>query len=474
VSTETDPHASAADADVEVDLSAPRRIHIVGVGGAAMSAIATVLVTMGHRVSGSDLAESVALDRLRSRGVAVAVGHDAANVPGDADLVAVSTAIPGTNPELVAARDRGIPVASRSQLMVAIAAHRHTVAVAGTHGKTTTASMLAVILADAGRDPSFVIGGELRRFGGGAAWSDGDLFVAEADESDGMFLDLPRHAAIVTNVEPDHLDHYGGEVARLQAAFAAFVDGTEGPKVVGADDPVAVAIGRAAGARTVGTAPDADDRVVVQDRPGPGIDFAVVRDGATLAEVQLPMAGRYNARNAAAALTMAVELGVAPAVAAASLSGFTGVARRFEARGETGGVTFVDDYAHLPTEVADAVGAAVEGGWRRVVCAFQPHRYSRTAVRWADFADAFEGVDLLAITDVYAAGESPRPGVSGLLIVRAVLDRHPWHHVAYLPTLDDVAHYLAGVVRPGDLCLTLGAGDLTTVPDAVQARLGSG
>jgi UDP-N-acetylmuramate--alanine ligase len=473
MSQDDDPHATAGDPDAVVDLSSPRRIHVVGVGGAAMNGIATVLATMGHAVSGSDLAESPVLDRLRGQGIAVSVGHDADHVPPGVELVAVSTAIPPTNPELLEARRRGVTVSSRAGVLGAIAAQRRSVAVAGTHGKTTTSSLLAAILERGGVRPSFIIGGEVLDFDGGARWDDGELFVTEADESDGTFLELPRRAAIVTSIEPDHLDHYGGDFERLLAAFKTFLADTSGPTVVCADDVYAAELGRAVGSIGYGEATDADYRIEVHEGPGLGIDFSVHHDGSRVATVHLPLSGGYNARNACGALAMATELGVPVDVSVAALEAFRGVARRFERRGEVGGVTFIDDYAHIPTEVAGAVRAAVDGGWRRVVAAFQPHRYSRTEALWPSFADAFEGADLLAITDVYPAGEPPRPGVSGKLVVDAVLERHPWKRVAYLPTLDDLVGFLARELRPGDLCLTLGAGDLTTVPDAVQARLRS-
>jgi UDP-N-acetylmuramate--alanine ligase len=472
VSTFDDPHASAGDPGVDVDLSEPRRVHVVGIGGAAMNAIASVLVSMGHEVSGSDQAESPALDRLRARGVAVHVGHDAANIDDGTDVVTVSTAIPLVNPELQAARTRGLPVISRGRMMAAIAARRRTVAVAGTHGKTTTSSMLAAILIEAGRDPSFIIGGDVNG-GSGAAWADGDLFVVEADESDGMFLELPRHGAIVTNLEPDHLEHYG-DFAGLRVAFEAFLADTPGPTVVSADDPEAAALGASVGARTFGTSPDADYRMVDLDRSRAGVAFSVVRVGKVVADVVVPLSGLHNARNACAALVMAIELGVPATDAVRALAAFGGVARRYEHRGETNGVVFIDDYAHLPTEVAAAVEATGDGAWNRVVCVFQPHRYSRTAALWPEFADAFEGVDVLAVTDVYTAGEAPRPGVSGKLIVDAVLDAHPWHRVAYLPHRSDAETFLVHELRPGDICLTLGAGDLTALPDEVQARLRAG
>jgi UDP-N-acetylmuramate--alanine ligase len=438
-----------------------------------MSAIATVLAAMGHRVSGTDLRESEALDRLRALGIVVAVGHDAAHVPAEADLVAISTAVPDDNVEVVEARRRGIEVVRRTSLLAAIAAERRTVAVAGTHGKTTTSALLALVLLEGGLEPSYVIGGRVADLGHGAAWAAGEWFVVEADESDGSGFALPHAAAIVTNVEPDHLE-YHGSVENLHAAFAAFMAATTGPVVVCADDPVARRLGAEVGATTYGTADGADVRMAEVRAGRDGVGFDLWRHGEHVGPVHVPVAGLHNARNACAAIAMGLELGVPFAAATSAVGGFRGVDRRFQARGEAEGVTFVDDYAHLPTEVAAAVAAARDGGWRRVVTVFQPHRYSRTEALWRDFADAFEGTDLLVLTDVYAADEAPRPGITGKLVVDAVLDAHGRRAVAFLPTLDDVVAYLTDRLRPGDLCLTLGAGDLTTVPDRVLARLRPG
>jgi UDP-N-acetylmuramate--alanine ligase len=445
------------------DLAAPQRIHVVGIGGAGMSAIADVLARMGHTVSGSDLKPSANLERLRGLGVVVHVGHDASHVDG-ADVVTISTAVPVRNHEVRAARERGIPVLSRAEILAAVAGTRRTVAVAGTHGKTTTSSMLALSLAQAGLRPSFIIGGEVNEIGGGAAWDTGDWFVVEADESDGTFLELPTEVAVVTSVEPDHLEHYG-TVTALVDAFARFLEGASGLRVACADDPVAARLGRAVGAATYGEADDADYRLVNLKSDRNGSRFTLVHDGAELGAISLPVPGRYNALNAAAAIVTAVGLGAPFGAAARALARFGGVARRFEFRGEREGVTFVDDYAHLPGEVRAALGAAREGGWSRVVCAFQPHRYSRTESLWRAFGGAFDDADLLVVTEVYAAGETPRPGVSGRLVVQAVLDHEPTRRVAWLPHRADVVSYLRAALRPGDLCLTLGAGDLTSLAD---------
>jgi UDP-N-acetylmuramate--alanine ligase len=450
-------------AEPRLDLSQPRRIHIVGIGGAGMSAIATVLQTMGHSVSGSDLKAGPQLDRLASLGVDVAVGHDAVHL-GDAEAVSISTAVPASNPEVAAAVERGVPVLTRAETLAAICATRRTVAVAGTHGKTTTSSMLAVALNEARLDASFIIGGEVNDIGTGAVWGGGDLLVVEADESDGTFVELGAEAVVVTSVEPDHLEHYGS-FDGLLATFRRFLTEATGPRVVSADEPHAAALAAETGADTYGLAEGADWRMTRIELGRSRCHFDVEHDGSVVATVDLPVPGIHNAQNACAALVMAIRLGADPAAVVRGLARYGGVARRFQFRGEQHGVTFVDDYAHLPSEVKVALAAAKGGGWGRVVCAFQPHRYSRTQSLWRDFADAFTDADVLVLTDIYSAGEAPRPGVNGELILRAVLDAHPTARVAYLPKRSDVGPYLHRILRPGDLCLTLGAGDLTSLPD---------
>jgi UDP-N-acetylmuramate--alanine ligase len=452
-----------------VDLSRRRRIHVVGAGGAGMSAIATVLVAMGHTVSGSDQVDSAGVERLRAEGVDARIGHDAANL-GDAELVAVSTAIPPTNVEVEAARRRGVPVLRRAEILAAIAATRRTVAVSGTHGKTTTTAMLATALLGAGLDPAFVVGGDLVALGSGARWSDGGLFVVEADESDGTFTELPAEVAVVTNVEADHLDHYG-TLAGIEAAFATFLAQATAATVACADDPNAARLGREAGSLLYGTAPDAHLRIL-HPRSGPdGVHFELHLDGRPLGPVHVPLPGLHNARNATAAIAAAMALGAPFEACVTALASFGGVARRFQRRGEAGGVTVVDDYAHNPGKVQALLDSAAELGWRRVVCLFQPHRYSRTADLVDAFADAFGGADAVGMMDVYGAGEAPRPGVTGKLLLDAVIDRHPWRRLAWVPTGADALVWLRGELRPGDLCLTVGAGDVTDLGEPILAML---
>ena len=371
----------------DVDLTTPQAIHVVGIGGAGMSAIASVLTAMGHRVSGSDLKSSKALDRLADQGLRVTVGHRAEQL-GDAEVVAVSTAIGAGNPEVVAARDRGVPVLRRSEILAAITGLRRTISVAGTHGKTTTSSMLAVVLSEAGHDPSFIIGGDVNQIGSGAVWSEGDWFVVEADESDGTFVELRTDVAVVTNVEADHHAHYGGFDA-LRDAFDQFVDGATRTALVGIDDVEGRALAERHTVTTVGEAVDATYRIVDLRRERRGTTFRLAHEGRDLGEIHLPMPGAHNARNAAVAAATALEVGAPFPAVVTALARFGGVARRFEFRGEAEGVAFVDDYAHLPTEVAAALAAGQDTGPERLVAVFQPHRYTRLAALATEFGSAF-------------------------------------------------------------------------------------
>ncbi len=455
-------------ADLELDLTRPHAVHIVGVGGAGMSAIATVLARMGHTVSGSDLRESRALERLGLLDVTTHIGHAADNLPGSLDAVVISTAIPESNPEVVAARERGVPVLRRADALRAIVATRTTIAVAGSHGKTTTSSMLALILRAAGWHPSFLIGGDVNEVGTNAVFDSGEWLVVEADESDGTFLELAPHDAVVTSVLADHLDHYG-DFEALVRAFESFVARIPGVCALCADDEIAASIAAGADAQdrivTYGFAETADYRMDAYEGGRGGTQFTLARGGEARGVIQLPVPGRHNAVNAAGAAAIALELGAPFDAVTRALGGFGGVARRFQFRGERDGVTYVDDYAHLPSDVDAMIRAAREGGWERVVAVFQPHRYTRTAALWRDFADAFAGADTVVLTDIYGFNETPQPGVSGRLILRAVLDAHPEQPVVYLPRRDDLVRHVPKIARSGDVVLTLGAGDLTTVPD---------
>ncbi len=452
------------------------RVHLVGVGGAGMSGIARILLARGVPVSGSDAADSPTLDALRALGATVHVGHRAEQVDA-ADTVVVSTAIRATNPELAAARDRGLRVLRRAAALAAVMAGRRGIAVAGTHGKTTTTSMLTVALREAGLDPSYAVGADLDVPGSNAHEGAGEYFVAEADESDGSFLLLSPCAAVVTNVDADHLDHYGDRDAYARA-FADFLDRVDpdGFVAVCADDPGAVALAATARERglrvvTYGEAADAAVRAENLVRSGTGTTFGLTVDGAHRVDVRLAVPGRHYALDATAALAVLVTLGVPLEPAVRALAAFRGARRRFEPKGEAGGVRVFDSYAHHPTEIrADLEAARDVVGEGRVVVAFQPHLYSRTQAFAGELGAALALADEVVVMDVYAAREDPLPGVTGALVAQAV--SLPAGQVVYEPTWSAVAGRLAERARPGDVVLTLGAGDVTRIGPDVLALLG--
>ena len=476
-------------------------VHLVGVGGVSMSGLATIMRARGLAVSGSDARDSRELTALRALGVRTTVGHDAAAV-ADADSVVVSSAIAADNPEVLAARARGVPVLPRVVALVALTRGRRVATVAGTHGKTTTTSMLTVALQGAGADPSFAIGGQLADTGAGAHEGGGTVFVAEADESDGSFLLFTPEVAVVTNVESDHLENWG-TAARYAAAFSEHAArvGPGGVLVVGVDDAGGAALAAAArdlyaadlggappresvGLRpparrvlSVGHGPQADIRITATALMGAGSKATLTGPGWTVA-LGLRVPGVHNVSDAALAVTAAVALGVEPAVAAAGLGGFGGARRRFESRGTAGGVRVVDEYAHLPTEVSAALAAArqVVSGSGRVVVVFQPHHYSRTLSYAADFGRALGAADEVVVMDVYAARESPQAGVTGVLVADAVL--LPPGRVVFERRWVAVPALVADRVRPGDLVLSVGAGDVTLIGPEVlsllEARTGGG
>ncbi|HEX4863666.1 MAG TPA: UDP-N-acetylmuramate--L-alanine ligase [Acidimicrobiales bacterium] len=451
------------------DLSAPRRVHVVGIGGAGMSAIAAVLAEMGHKVTGSDLAGGRVLSHLESLGIEVHVGH-VPEVAAAADMLAVSSAIPGEDPEVIEASRRSIEVWPRSAVLAAICALRRTAAVSGTHGKTTTSSMLAVILREAGWRPSMIIGGDIAGIGPGSVWEpSGDWIVVEADESDETFIRLGAEAVAVTSIGSDHLDHYGSR-EQLDLAFARFLSEATGPAVVCLDDPgaarVAAGLAPRAGSDrrtpiTYGRAEQADVRIDGVELLGDAATFFVTERGSRRGPVSLSVPGEHNVLDATAAIALAVSIGVPWEQAIAGVGAYRGVARRYETRGSAGGVTFIDDYAHNPEKVAAALATARCGTWGRVVAVFQPHRYSRTEALWSEFGPALSDADILIVTDVYPAGERPRPGITGRLIADAVSASRPEAVVHYVETLAEAESLLREELRPGDLCLTLGAGDIT-------------
>ena len=456
------------------------RAHFVAIGGAGMSVIAELMLAQGVAVTGSDRSDSPVLARLAELGARVQVGHDGALVQG-ADLVVVSTAIRPDNPEVVAAREQGIEVIHRSQALARVAREQDFVAVAGAHGKTTTSAMLALALTDLGADPSYAIGAQLRGRGSGGHFGTGSTFVAEADESDGSFLAYRPRVAVVTNIEPDHLDHYGTAAAVHQAFddFAAQIE-PGGLLVACTDDPGAADLARRTAARgtrvlAYGTAavPDLPQvRITIEELGVAGSRAQLVDTGAddeAPTTLTLAVPGEHNLRNATAAWCAGRELGAQPAALAGALGTFTGTARRFEDRGRAAGVRVVDDYAHHPTEVAALLATArrvAEPG--RVLVLFQPHLFSRTEAFADAFAEALTAADAVVLTAIYPAREEPRPGVTSALIA----DRVPG--ARYLPDHEQAAAAIADLADPGDLVLTVGAGDVTALAPVILDRLRTG
>jgi UDP-N-acetylmuramate--alanine ligase len=452
-------------------LEGVRSVHLIGIGGAGMRNLAKLLMARGVDVSGSDLKDSEGLHELAEAGATVRVGHDAEAL-GRPDVVVISSAIDESNPELAAARATGLAVWARQQAIAAVATSHRSIAVAGTTGKTTTTSMIATILERAGLDPTYLIGGDLNESGSGAHAGNGDVFLFEADESDGSFLLADPAIGVVTNVEVDHIDFYPGGEEELRLAFAEFCV-RSGQVVVCADDPGAREAVRLAGVRPIryGTGPDADRRLTVTTAGPGGARGSLLVDGAEV-PLSLRVDGAHNLLDAAAAVAVGELVGVAAPDAAHALASFAGVHRRFEERGRARGALFFDDYAHVPTElgVTLAVARAREPG--RVVAVFQPHRYSRTQALWRQLGAALTAADLVVVTDVYGANQAPIPGVTGALVVDGVRAAAPDHAVVYTPHRDDAIAFLAEEVRAGDLVITLGCGDIWTVADAALARIG--
>ena len=449
------------------------KVHFVGIGGIGMSGIAELLLNLGYRVSGSDLKLSEVTHRLASLGGVIAEGHRAENVAADVDVVVTSSAVRKHNPEVLAARDRGIPVIPRAEMLAELMRLKDGVAIAGSHGKTTTTSLIATVVAHAGLDPTAVVGGKLNALGSNAKLGKGQLMVVEADESDGSFLRLSPAIAVITNVDPEHLDYYG-TVEALQQAFVDFADRVPfyGLAVLCLDHPVVQHLIPRIGKRhtTYGVSPQADWRAEnVQLGPFQA-RFSVSHRGKPQGEVTLKMVGRHNVLNALACCAVAHELGIPFATTAEALGEFAGVQRRFTVRGEVNGITVVDDYGHHPAEIrATLAGARASFPHRRIVCAFQPHRYTRTRDLLGEFATAFNDADTLLLTDIYAAGEDPIAGVSGARLHEAV--KACGHRDASFVERAELSKRLREKAQPGDIVITLGAGDITHVGEELLELL---
>jgi UDP-N-acetylmuramate--alanine ligase len=443
-------------------------IHFVGIGGIGMSGIAEVLLNLGYPVSGSDKKDSDVTRRLAALGARIGIGHDARQVEA-ADVVVVSSAVRPDNPEVAAAAARGIPVIPRAEMLGELMRVKDGVAVAGSHGKTTTTTMIAVVLAVAGQDPTAVIGGKARAFGSNARLGQGEVLVAEADESDGSFRHLFPTVAVVTNIDREHLDHFGSEEA-LQEAFFDFAEKVPfyGLVVIGADSPPAAAlVPRLAKRHVTYGLRSGDYRGRILEAGPDGTRFRITVRGQARGDAHVRMPGVHYAENALAALCVADFLGVPFADYCGALESFQGVDRRFSVRGEAAGVLVVDDYGHHPTELAATVAAARLYG-RRLVVAFQPHRYTRTQSLLGDFAPALSAADELVLTDIYAAGEAPIPGVTAQALAATFPAGARVRHV----TRASLVPTLAEQVRAGDLVLFLGAGDITNAAPELLAQLG--
>jgi UDP-N-acetylmuramate--alanine ligase len=453
-------------------------IHFIGIGGIGMSGIAEVLSNLGYTVQGSDAADGYNIDRLRKKGVKVSVGHRAQNIEGAA-VVVVSTAIKRDNPELAAARAQRIPVVRRAEMLAELMRLKSCVAIAGTHGKTTTTTMVATLLDAGGLDPTVVNGGIINAYGSNARMGAGDWMVVEADESDGTFLKLPSDLVIVTNIDPEHLDHFKTFEA-IQAAFRQFVENVPfyGFAVMCIDHPVVQGmVGHIEDRRviTYGHKPQADARLVDLEATGGGSKFSVMlrtKSGGTheIRDIVLPMPGRHNASNATAAIAVAHELGVSDEVIRKALAAFGGVKRRFTRTGEWNGVTVIDDYGHHPVEIAAVLKAARESTRGKVIAVVQPHRYTRLQSLFEEFCTCFNDADAVIVADVYPAGETPIPGIDRDHFV-AGLRAHGHRQVMPLPDAGQLAGIVRGVAGSGDLVVCLGAGNITQWAYALPGEL---
>lgn len=468
-----------------MDNNTIRSVHFIGIGGVGMSGIARVAHDQGITVTGSDMKESRFTKQLKAAGVKVVIGpHCAENIPGTGDddgpdVVVVTTAVLENNPELISAKQRGLTIWHRAQMLARLGVGLKTVAVAGTHGKTTTSSMVASVLDTMGLDPTFLIGGIVRAYESNAHSGTGEFYVVEADESDKSFMHLSPAAVLVTNIETDHLDHYR-DLTEIKEKFAAFISSVPegGPIVVCGEDPTLMEVVRSTGRAflTYGFAESHDIRISEYEERGISSNFTLTLPSGMVVHSCVPQnPGRHNVLNAAGAIGLVEALGLSAEEAASAMGSFGGVKRRFDLVGEKSGITVVDDYAHHPTEIAATLKAASRLGYRKIHVLFQPHRYSRaplfTSVLRDEFGAAFDAADTVTFMDVYSAGEAPVPGVSGKTFLQVILDHEGHPPAYYVPHVIDVVPHMIGLAQKDDLIITMGAGDVTAIGGQIVAEL---
>ncbi|HEX9146229.1 MAG TPA: UDP-N-acetylmuramate--L-alanine ligase [Candidatus Binatia bacterium] len=454
-------------------LQKKHRIHFVGIGGIGMSGIAEVLLNLGYVVSGSDLHDSEATQRLRSLGAQIFIGHQEENLAANPSVVVVSTAVKYSNPEVLEARRRQIPVIPRAEMLAELMRMKYGVAVAGSHGKTTTTSIIAAVLSTASLDPTMVIGGRVRMFGTNAKMGQGEILVAEADESDGSFLLLSPTIAVVTNIDREHMDFHQ-TMERLNENFLTFINKIPfyGLAVLCIDNANVRTLLAKVRKRftTYGLSPEAEFSARDLDLKAGSVEFTVLRHAKPLGQLKLHLPGRHSATNALAAVAVAHELEIPFKRVAEALDAFTGIHRRFEIKGDPRGITVIDDYGHHPEEIRATLGA-IRDSWKRpLTVIFQPHRYSRTRDLFDDFVTAFDGADRLVLTEIYGAGEDPIPEVSGELLYQAI-KRNGRVDVEFIADKTQIAERLRGKLVPRDIALTLGAGDIYKVGEALVDAL---
>lgn len=453
-----------------MNLNAYKTFHFIGVGGMGMRALAEILLEKGFSISGSDMSDSPVLENFRSRGASIFIGHDASHITG-ADCIVISSAINKNNPELVEAEKEGIPVFHRSDVLAALLADGKGISVAGAHGKSTTSGMLGRIFYEAKKDPTIVLGAAADYIHGNSICGNGEYVIAEADESDGSFLKFNNFIAIVTNIEDDHLDHYGS-IENIRSAFTTFVNhisDEQGAAFLCIDSEGVRAIIPEVQKKiiTFGIDEGADYRAINLHYENGHLCYDVLKDGKNLGMIELKIPGVHNVRDSLGALAVALYCGISFNTAKKALAQFHGVKRRFDTKYKSDEIWIVDDYAHHPTEIRATLKAAKETGVHRVICAFQPHRYSRTKLLKEEFSDAFVNADVLFFTDIYSANEKAIPGINGHTIPDCVISRFPKKEIYYVEKLDDMVHTLYTFIKPGDMVITMGAGSIYKVGESL-------